>query len=159
MKECVECGALFVPKTSSNTCSESCRLERARRKSRERVQEYRIRDGTIKKPFSGKGGNNKTGKDHPWFTTGLGVFLKTGKQIKEENPLCNRCKKDLTNAGNFGWCAHHKDHNRLNNELSNLEILCKRCHQIEHDCWRGFLGVTAIPEEGVPTSVGKRTGA
>jgi hypothetical protein len=31
-------------------------------------------------------------------------------------------------------CVHHKDENRYNNELSNLETLCRRCHQLHHDC-------------------------
>jgi hypothetical protein len=26
-----------------------------------------------------------------------------------------------------------------------LEVLCKRCHQIEHKCWLSFLGVAGIP--------------
>ena len=28
--------------------------------------------------------------------------------------------------------VHHKDRNRLNNDLSNLEILCPNCHSEEH---------------------------
>jgi HNH endonuclease len=28
--------------------------------------------------------------------------------------------------------VHHKDRNRSNNELENLEILCPNCHEIEH---------------------------
>lgn len=45
--------------------------------------------------------------------------------------VCNRC----------GWCqevdvleVHHKDRDRLNNRLDNLEILCPTCHQLEHFC-------------------------
>jgi hypothetical protein len=34
---------------------------------------------------------------------------------------------------------HHKDHNRLNNQVDNLEPLCKRCHQ-EHHCVRDLEG-------------------
>lgn len=28
--------------------------------------------------------------------------------------------------------VHHKDRNRNNNDLSNLEVLCSNCHKIEH---------------------------
>lgn len=33
---------------------------------------------------------------------------------------------------------HHIDHNRQNNVLSNFNGVCKRCHQIEHECWLAF---------------------
>lgn len=29
--------------------------------------------------------------------------------------------------------VHHKDRNRQNNELSNLEVLCPNCHSLEHN--------------------------
>lgn len=49
------------------------------------------------------------------------AFTKFKKQ-------CNRCKiKDLRVL-----IVHHKDRNRNNNKLTNLEILCCNCHQIEH---------------------------
>jgi 5-methylcytosine-specific restriction endonuclease McrA len=28
--------------------------------------------------------------------------------------------------------VHHKDRNRHNNDLSNLEVLCPTCHSLEH---------------------------
>ena len=34
--------------------------------------------------------------------------------------------------------VHHKDHNRKNNVESNFELLCKRCHQVEHECWKNL---------------------
>lgn len=34
--------------------------------------------------------------------------------------------------------VHHKDEDRYNNELSNLETLCRRCHQIHHHCERNL---------------------
>lgn len=42
---------------------------------------------------------------------------------------CNRCKyKDFPEI----LQVHHKDRNRKNNELSNLEVLCPNCHSLEH---------------------------
>jgi 5-methylcytosine-specific restriction endonuclease McrA len=35
-------------------------------------------------------------------------------------------------------CVHHSDEDRTNNELSNLEILCRSCHAIRHDLYTNF---------------------
>jgi 5-methylcytosine-specific restriction endonuclease McrA len=51
---------------------------------------------------------------------------------KQSGSLCNRCKS----SNNLG--VHHKDRNRSNNEISNLEVLCARCHRIEHECWKNL---------------------
>jgi hypothetical protein len=49
--------------------------------------------------------------------------------FREKLPICERC----------GYCTniaaivvHHKDKDRTNNDISNLEILCCNCHAIEH---------------------------
>lgn len=42
--------------------------------------------------------------------------------------LCNNC-----GFNNFlALEVHHKDHNRSNNNINNLEILCANCHTIKH---------------------------
>jgi hypothetical protein len=51
------------------------------------------------------------------------------KAFKEKDKLCERCG---FNTYESILQVHHKDHNRLNNELNNLEILCPNCHAIEH---------------------------
>ena len=38
---------------------------------------------------------------------------------------CSRCPASLENTG---FHKHHKDKNPANNEISNLELLCPRCH-------------------------------
>lgn len=45
---------------------------------------------------------------------------------------CERC------GASTNLLVHHRDRNRHNNSLDNLETLCKRCHQIEHRCWENF---------------------
>jgi 5-methylcytosine-specific restriction endonuclease McrA len=47
-------------------------------------------------------------------------------KAKVKGAKCNRCgsKKYLL--------VHHKDRDRENNDDSNLEVLCKACHQKEH---------------------------
>lgn len=54
--------------------------------------------------------------------------LDSYRKIAFDNfkPECNRCKsKRILNV-------HHRDHNRNNNSINNLEILCKSCHNREH---------------------------
>lgn len=48
------------------------------------------------------------------------------------NPICEICKTE------FGWDyihVHHKDHNRSNNNLNNLQVLCTTCHANLHKNW------------------------
>lgn len=42
---------------------------------------------------------------------------------------CNRCGYSENKAA---LIVHHKNRDRTNNELVNLEILCANCHAIEH---------------------------
>lgn len=42
---------------------------------------------------------------------------------------CERCQFDKHDAAII---VHHKDRNRENNNISNLEVLCANCHAIEH---------------------------
>lgn len=42
---------------------------------------------------------------------------------------CERCSYDEHEAA---IVVHHIDHNRQNNDISNLEVLCANCHAIEH---------------------------
>lgn len=42
---------------------------------------------------------------------------------------CNRCNY---NNEPLILGVHHKDRNRNNNDISNLEILCPNCHSLEH---------------------------
>lgn len=111
------------------TCSEIKRIE-----ARDRGQrEYRKRKGL---PVGvGRGGSNKKGADDSQYKSGIGTFQRLRKKMKEEINRCNRCGKDLSTATHYQWACHHIDHDRTNNDPSNFELLCKRCHQLEHDCF------------------------
>jgi hypothetical protein len=67
-------------------------------------------------------GNKKTFK--PKYSTVRKMMLAR-EMIKE----CNRCGyseiPDILGV-------HHKDRDRTNNQISNLEVLCPNCHSIEH---------------------------
>lgn len=44
------------------------------------------------------------------------------------NNTCEKCKLDRWNGEMIPLEVHHKDGDRTNNELSNLELLCCNCH-------------------------------
>ncbi len=69
---------------------------------------------------------NKASKEtfKPSFTTVRKAML-TRQLINK----CNRCDYDHE-PRILG--VHHKDRNRNNNDISNLEILCPNCHSLEH---------------------------
>lgn len=50
------------------------------------------------------------------------------KAFKHYLPICNRC--GFSNV--IALEVHHKDRNRQNDDIGNLEILCCNCHTIEH---------------------------
>ena len=60
----------------------------------------------------------------PAFSTVRKSMLRRGLINK-----CNRCSYDKQTKI-LG--IHHKDRDRNNNELSNLEVLCPNCHSLEH---------------------------
>lgn len=79
------------------------------------------------------------------WPTHYGMTEKDGRLVPRDNPNirthyrttalemglneCERCGYDKYPAILH---VHHKDHNRSNNEPSNLEILCPRCHVVHH---------------------------
>ena len=103
---------------------------------RRREEGKKIGSGSVK-------GEKASGYKH-----GKSVFDRWAKERKLELQHCEDCGKDLTNASPWSWVGHHIDHDPLNNVYSNLKILCKSCHQIEHKCWENFFeGATTISKE------------
>ena len=82
------------------------------------------------------------------YKNGTGMFRnRINKEIHNEIRFCEHCNKDLIDANRWVWCVHHKDRNKHNQDRSNLEHLCKRCHQIEHNCISALQGATTISKE------------
>lgn len=48
--------------------------------------------------------------------------------IDQRGAYCERCRYDVCQILQI----HHRDRNRDNNELENLELLCPNCHASEH---------------------------
>ena len=148
-KVCKDCGQQFIGKGPAAMYCEEHRqaaADRQREKNRIRVAETRARTGAIKKPGSGKGGNPYRGASHPSYKHGMYIFERLRKEVRHEMKNCERCGKDLINVGPSQWCVHHRDHNHWNHTRTNLELLCRRCHAIEHECHLAFTkGATTIP--------------
>ena len=73
----------------------------------------------------------KSGENHPNYTTGSSSYRN--RKLKESEGHCERCGFSIL-------CVlevHHKDGNRRNNDIENLELLCRNCHGIEH-CNSGY---------------------
>lgn len=139
-KNCTECGSVFSPTGRAAKYCGSC-AERKRKEATTRAIRKRA-----KMPGVGKGGFPHRGKDHPLYTHGRFTYETIRNEIRQDRKCCERCSKDVSEAGHYEWVIHHRDHNQYNSALENLELLCKRCHQIEHQCWKAFEGATTIPK-------------
>lgn len=132
MKRCRVCGGALPPR-KSKYCTRDC--EKVVRNSD--AMKVRVDKGDTSVGV-GKGGSNLQGEAHKQFGSGMGQFYKMRAKMRETILNCNRCDKDLTDASRYEWCVHHIDHDRTNNVIENFEMLCKRCHQVEHDCHLAF---------------------
>lgn len=96
----------------------------------------------------GKGSTTGFVEANHMYKHGIGVLNRLRHIIKSERRYCACCNKDLIDATHYQWCIHHIDHNRYNNPMdgSNWKLLCKKCHQVEHQCWKAFEGATTREE-------------
>lgn len=128
VKLCVICGSP-LPYRKTKYCSPACKRVRDTKTAyQKRIYEG---DPTV---GVGKGGSTKTGEGNSQFVSGEGRFRRLRKQMRATILNCEWCGKDLREAGRYEWCVHHKDHIRSHNTRDNLVMLCKSCHQVEHDC-------------------------
>ena len=124
-KVCIKCGN-EVPQTKNSNakfCSAKCR-------NAFNVHKSAVKLGRIKKPGVASGGN-QIGSDNHMYKTGIGTYSK--KAFDFYGKICNRCQSIDK------LLVHHQDEDRSNNDLSNLEVLCKGCHQ-KHHCKRDEFG-------------------
>ena len=132
---CAECGALFTHISSmaskAKYCSRKCFHKAMNRKG---TVEYTCQHcdkkfldaPSHKRKFCSKACVNKSNKS-VW----KGKFSTVRKIMLTRNMIskCERCGYS-EHPEILG--VHHKDRNRHNNDLSNLEVLCPICHSLEH---------------------------
>jgi DNA-directed RNA polymerase subunit RPC12/RpoP len=133
--DCQECGTEFTHIASrankAKYCTPKCFHKAMSRKG---TVEYTclhcakkfLDSPSHKRKYCSIGCVNKAAKSewNPAFTTVRKNMLKRGLLT-----ACNRCGYD---AEPKILGVHHKDRNRKNNDLSNLEVLCPNCHSLEH---------------------------
>ena len=81
---------------------------------------------------SGNSSKNKGHYTHPSFKTGIQAYRNIYKDaciIPRTDGKKMKC--ELCGSEKY-LCIHHLDHNRENNNISNLQCLCKKCHQKHH---------------------------
>ena len=137
-KICKICGCEFVASGPAGRYCNSCGTEERKRKAREQSAKYKIKNGLVQKPGVGSGNNQKLGDEHPSYKHGWYVADRLRVEVKNSRRYCERCTTDLLNVSRWHWVVHHKDHDHYNNVIDNLELLCKRCHQLEHECHKAF---------------------
>lgn len=155
-KLCTNCNDLFLPTgPASKYCTDCSKIIRKEIQYKSRIKYLEYKGHKI---GVGKGGANKIGENDGQYKNGISFLRKNRRKIKEERQYCERCNKYLINAGPSWWAVHHKDRNRNNNTNDNLELLCKRCHQIEHECHKAFSKVQRSSSNGVGNSVPEAQG-
>ncbi len=147
-KTCVTCGVSFESSGPAGRYCPACPVPH-KLKANLYTAEYRRRQGKEVGVGSGRSSKNR-GASHPAYKNGWTLYMKVRSDLKNERGCCERCGKDLSSATRWEWVCHHKDHDRSNAAVDNLEILCKRCHQVEHQCWKAFEGATTIPRGSTP---------
>lgn len=74
----------------------------------------------------------KNNRPHDKVTYQRGLKLRL---LDERGEKCGRCEYSKIEILQI----HHKDRNRDNNELSNLELICPNCHYEEHFLEKSWL--------------------
>lgn len=63
------------------------------------------------------------------------------KLFREQGASCNRCGYNKSEI----LQVHHKDHNRNNNAIENLELICPNCHCEEHYLEKSWIKNIKLP--------------
>jgi HNH endonuclease len=108
-KPCIICGKLILAGENKKTCSRICA-----NKHRAGIK-YKL---------------NEPRKDKVKFYRSLKIRL-----MNTRGKVCEKCGYDKSEILQI----HHKDSNRLNNEISNLELICPNCHFEKHYLEKSWL--------------------
>lgn len=147
---CVKCSATGFTIGKYQKYCPDCAKDAAK----EVIKKWHFKHGIL----SGLGSGGKLGKDNQNYKHGRSVFRRWAQEkLKQLSYCCERCGNKIDATVRGTWAGHHKDHNQSNNVKENLEVLCKRCHQIEHECWRALQGVTTISKESTQETVEARS--
>ena len=145
MKNCLDCNVEFEPTGPNHKRCIECAL---------RAKIKQMNEWYYTNKIPGPGSGPRFYEEGGRIKHGLCVFRRWAREkLKQLEYCCERCGNKIDASTRGTWAGHHKDHNRSNNSQENLEVLCKRCHQVEHECWRAFQGVTTIPQGSTQETV------
>ena len=74
-----------------------------------------------------KKGYNQAGANNNAWAGGSSPPVYQKLAFDHYGKVCQRCGVEAV-------LVHHKDEDRHNSDIDNLEPLCKRCHQLHHGC-------------------------
>ena len=132
---CQECGSTFTHIASrankAKYCSAECYHKAMHKKGTvsytcQHCSSAFLGSPSHKRKYCSRACVNKAAKEvwRPDFAT-----VRKNMAKRDMLTACVRCGY---NAAPHILGVHHKDRNRRNNELSNLEVLCPNCHSLEH---------------------------
>jgi hypothetical protein len=119
-RSCVNCKKKYIPSSNRQMYCSSCKEIVNKTRAKNYMKTY-YKERYVRKGYDQYGEKNNNWKG------GIGIFTKL-----VDKKCCERCSSEKF------LLIHHKDENRYNNDKSNLEVLCKRCHQIHHKCWEAL---------------------
>ena len=131
IKACRNCNKDYKTKGPASLYCNACAIS----VGKEKLKLSRIKSELKRGTLVGIGSGNYFGKyntKHPSYKNGISWYRDIAKNKSQD--ACSRCAINLDFSNQYMWCVHHIDHNRNNNSPDNLELLCKRCHQLEHNC-------------------------
>jgi hypothetical protein len=138
-KVCIYCKELFQPSGPAAKMCSTCKEHSENLEVQVRIDERRFRRFRTYEKI-GRGNSQGRGELHHSFKNGIGCHFPVLRyKLKRDLRYCQECGRDLIASTKYEWCCHHIDHNRENNTIDNLTLLCKSCHQKEHECWKNFL--------------------
>ena len=135
ISDCAECGTKFEHIASrankAKYCSPTCYYKAMSRKGTKEYTCFHCHAKFLSAPsknrkYCSKKCTNKASKEtfKPKFTTVRKAMLRRNMLTKCEKCGFDSCPQILG--------VHHKDHDRNNNSMDNLAVLCPNCHSMEH---------------------------
>jgi predicted RNA-binding Zn-ribbon protein involved in translation (DUF1610 family) len=137
VRVCKICGLEYTATGRAQKYCPTCGEIRIKQVGRDNMRKYR-KEKNPEWAGVGKGNHQGKGKEHHSYKNGSGSYSYKQRVLTARPHICERCSKDLSDiilTNKFGYAIHHKDYDHSNSDDdNNLELLCKRCHQIEHNC-------------------------
>jgi len=77
------------------------------------------------------------GEKNPRWNGGTSEYPNHYEFKKNRREALRRTKGACARCGEYAEVVHHKDGNKANHSIENLEPLCSKCHWLEHPHARG----------------------